>query len=77
MRRIWLGPSAAAVVVFLAGVVAAVAQPAARIARIGYLTAAGLQTMNRALERLFAVERHVVLRPGLPFGSSVLAVARR
>jgi hypothetical protein len=33
--------------------------------------------MNRALERLFAVERHVVLRPGLPFGSSVLAVARR
>ena len=34
-------------------------------------------TVNRALERLFALERHVVLRPGLPFGSSVLAVARR
>ena len=34
-------------------------------------------TVNRALARLFALERHVVLRPGLPFGSSVLAVARR
>jgi SAM-dependent methyltransferase len=33
--------------------------------------------LNRALERLFAFERHAVLRPGLPFGSSVLAVARR
>jgi SAM-dependent methyltransferase len=32
--------------------------------------------VNRALERLFALERHVVLRPGLPFGSSVLVVAR-
>jgi SAM-dependent methyltransferase len=35
------------------------------------------ERVNRALERLFALERHVVLRPGLPFGSSVLAVARR
>jgi SAM-dependent methyltransferase len=33
--------------------------------------------VNRALTALFALERHVVLRPGLPFGSSVLAVARR
>ena len=33
--------------------------------------------LNRALEALFALERHVVLRPGLPFGSSLLAVARR
>lgn len=33
--------------------------------------------LNRALTRLFALERHVVLRPGLPFGSSVLAVAYR
>jgi SAM-dependent methyltransferase len=32
--------------------------------------------VNRALERLFSLERHVVLRPGLPFGSSVLVVAR-
>jgi len=36
-----------------------------------------LERVNRALERLFALERHVVLRPGLPFGTSVLAVARR
>ena len=34
-------------------------------------------TVNGALERLFALERHVVLRPGLPFGASVLAVAHR
>lgn len=33
--------------------------------------------VNEALARLFALERHVVLRPGLPFGSSILAVARR
>jgi SAM-dependent methyltransferase len=33
--------------------------------------------VNRALERLVALERHVVVRPGLPFGTSVLAVARR
>jgi SAM-dependent methyltransferase len=33
--------------------------------------------VNAALTRLFALERHVVLRPGLPFGTSVLAVARR
>ena len=33
--------------------------------------------INRALTTLFALERHLVLRPGLPFGSSVLAVARR
>ena len=33
--------------------------------------------LNRTLTALFALERHVVLRPGLPFGSSVLAVARR
>jgi SAM-dependent methyltransferase len=33
--------------------------------------------VNGALERLLALERHVVLRPGLPFGSSVIAVARR
>jgi SAM-dependent methyltransferase len=36
-----------------------------------------VESVNRALERLFALERHVVLRPGLPFGTSVLAVARR
>jgi SAM-dependent methyltransferase len=33
--------------------------------------------INGALTALFAFERHLVLRPGLPFGSSVLAVARR
>jgi len=33
--------------------------------------------LNEALTRLFALERHVALRPGLPFGSSLLAVARR
>ena len=33
--------------------------------------------INRALTRLFAFERHAVLRPGLPFGTSILAVARR
>jgi SAM-dependent methyltransferase len=33
--------------------------------------------VNGALTGLFALERHVVLRPGLPFGSSILAVARR
>jgi SAM-dependent methyltransferase len=33
--------------------------------------------VNRVLTGLFALERHVVLRPGLPFGSSILAVARR
>lgn len=32
---------------------------------------------NRLLTGLFALERHVVLRPGLPFGTSVLAVAHR
>ena len=36
-----------------------------------------VEIVNRALERVFALERHLVLRPGLPFGSSVLAVARR
>ena len=35
------------------------------------------EVVNDALTRLFALERHVALRPGLPFGSSVLAVARR
>ena len=33
--------------------------------------------INDALTRLFALERHVVPTPGLPFGTSVLAVARR
>jgi hypothetical protein len=33
--------------------------------------------VNEALTRLFALERHVALRPGLPFGSSVLALAYR
>ena len=33
--------------------------------------------VNAALTRLFALERHVALRPGLPFGSSLVAVARR
>lgn len=33
--------------------------------------------VNEALTRLFAIERHVALRPGLPFGSSLLAVAHR
>jgi SAM-dependent methyltransferase len=33
--------------------------------------------VNALLTWLFALERHVVLRPGLPFGTSVLAVARR
>jgi SAM-dependent methyltransferase len=32
--------------------------------------------INRTLTSLFAFERHLVLRPGLPFGCSVLAVAR-
>ena len=32
--------------------------------------------VNRALTALFAFERHLVLRPGLPFGCSVLGVAR-
>jgi len=32
--------------------------------------------VNATLTRLFALERHVVVTPGLPFGSSVLAVAR-
>jgi SAM-dependent methyltransferase len=35
------------------------------------------EPVNRVLERLFALERHLALRPGLPFGSSVLAVAHR
>lgn len=35
------------------------------------------ERINAALTGLFALERHVVLRPGLPFGTSVLAVARR
>jgi SAM-dependent methyltransferase len=43
----------------------------------GHDLSAPSATINRTLERLFALERHVVLRPGLPFGSSVLAVARR
>ena len=33
--------------------------------------------VNEILTRLFALERHVALRPGLPFGSSLLAIARR
>ena len=33
--------------------------------------------VNEALTRLFALERHVALRPGLPFGSSLLALAYR
>jgi SAM-dependent methyltransferase len=33
--------------------------------------------VNDALTALFALERHLVLRPGLPFGSSIVAVARR
>jgi hypothetical protein len=33
--------------------------------------------VNEALTRLFALERHVALSPGLPFGTSLLAVARR
>ena len=33
--------------------------------------------VNEMLTRVFALERHAVLRPGLPFGSSILAVARR
>ena len=35
------------------------------------------EIVNRALARVFALERYLVLHPGLPFGSSVLAVARR
>jgi SAM-dependent methyltransferase len=35
------------------------------------------EPVNETLTRLFALERHVVPTPGLPFGSSVLAVARR
>ena len=33
--------------------------------------------LNRALERLFALERHIVPRGALPFGGSLLLVARR
>ena len=33
--------------------------------------------VNEALTRLFALERHVALRPGLPFGTSLLAVGHR
>lgn len=33
--------------------------------------------LNAFLEWLFALERHVVPRPGLPFGTSLLVVARR
>jgi SAM-dependent methyltransferase len=33
--------------------------------------------VNAALTRLFALERHVALWPGLPFGSSIVAMARR
>lgn len=32
--------------------------------------------LNRALERIFALERHVVSRASLPFGTSVLLLAR-
>ena len=35
------------------------------------------EPLNRALTAVFAFERHVALRPGLPFGSSLLAVATR
>lgn len=35
------------------------------------------EAVNEVLTRLFALERHVVVRPGLPFGSSIVAVARR
>lgn len=34
------------------------------------------EVVNRMLASLFALERHLVVRPGLPFGCSVLAVAR-
>ena len=34
-------------------------------------------TLNRGLERVFALERHVVPRCALPFGVSVLLLARR
>lgn len=34
-------------------------------------------TLNRWLERVFALERHVVPRCALPFGASLLLVARR
>jgi SAM-dependent methyltransferase len=33
--------------------------------------------LNRALERLFALERHIVPRCALPFGGSLLILARR
>jgi SAM-dependent methyltransferase len=33
--------------------------------------------LNRLLERLFALERHIVPTPPLPFGTSLMAVARR
>lgn len=33
--------------------------------------------LNRALERLFALERHIVPRCALPFGGSLLLLARR
>jgi SAM-dependent methyltransferase len=33
--------------------------------------------VNGVLQRLFALERHVVPTPGLPFGASLLVVARR
>jgi SAM-dependent methyltransferase len=34
------------------------------------------EVVNRVLTSLFAFERHLVLRPGLPFGCSVLGIAR-
>ena len=34
-------------------------------------------TLNRLLEMLFALERHVVPSPALPFGTSLMVVARR
>jgi hypothetical protein len=33
--------------------------------------------LNRWLDRIFALERHVVARWTLPFGASLLVVARR
>src|SRR5262249_52748939 len=51
MRRTWIGLGPAAAVVFFSAVILAVAQPAARVARIGYLTAAGGR-ISRSVEAL-------------------------
>src|SRR5262245_15568231 len=68
MRRTWIGLGTAVAVVFFSAVILAVAQPAARVARIGYLTAAGggairsLEALRLGLRDLGYVEgQHYVI----------------